>query len=83
MDILSTSQQDILYNDPCSVPTTNTKLRFSEIKLFQEKRKRKNCRFVTYLYQYALNGIPLQAWRDPEVSRRLRLADFKTIGTCR
>jgi hypothetical protein len=25
--------------------------------------------------------IPLQAWRDPEGSRRLRLPDFKTIGT--
>jgi len=27
--------------------------------------------------------IPLQAWTDPEGSRRLRLPDFKTIGTCR
>jgi hypothetical protein len=26
-------------------------------------------------------AIPLQAWRDPEGSRRLRLSDFKTIGT--
>ena len=26
-------------------------------------------------------AIPLQALRDPEVSRRLRLPDFKTIGT--
>jgi len=25
-------------------------------------------------------AIPLQAWRGPEVSRRLRLPDFKTIG---
>ena len=25
--------------------------------------------------------IPLQAWRVPESSRRLRLQDFKTIGT--
>ena len=25
--------------------------------------------------------IPLQTWTGPEVSRRLRLADFKTIGT--
>jgi hypothetical protein len=24
--------------------------------------------------------IPLQAWRGPEDSRRLRLPDFKTIG---
>jgi hypothetical protein len=25
--------------------------------------------------------IPLQAWTGPEVSKRLRLSDFKTIGT--
>jgi hypothetical protein len=28
-------------------------------------------------------AIPLQAWTGPEGSRRLRLSDFKTIGTCR
>ena len=26
-------------------------------------------------------AIPLQAWTDPEGSRRLRVPDFKTIGT--
>jgi hypothetical protein len=26
-------------------------------------------------------AIPLQAWRGTEVSRRLRLPDFKTIDT--
>jgi hypothetical protein len=26
-------------------------------------------------------AIPLQAWTGPEVSRRFRLPDFKTIGT--
>jgi hypothetical protein len=26
-------------------------------------------------------AIPLQVWTDPEGSRRLRLPDFKTIGT--
>jgi hypothetical protein len=26
-------------------------------------------------------AIPLQAWAGPEASRRLRLPDFKTIGT--
>jgi len=26
-------------------------------------------------------AMPLQAWRGPEGSRRLRLSDFKTIGT--
>ena len=28
-------------------------------------------------------AIPLQAWAFPDVSRRLRLPDFKTIGTWR
>jgi hypothetical protein len=28
-------------------------------------------------------AIPLQAWTGPEGSRRLRLSDFKTIGTSR
>jgi hypothetical protein len=28
-------------------------------------------------------AIPLQAWTDPEGSRRLWLPDFKTIGTLR
>jgi len=26
-------------------------------------------------------AIPLQAWTGPEGSRRLRLSDFKTVGT--
>jgi hypothetical protein len=26
-------------------------------------------------------AIPLQAWTGPEASRRVRLPDFKTIGT--
>jgi len=26
-------------------------------------------------------AIPLQAWTDPEGSRRVRLPDFKTVGT--
>jgi len=26
-------------------------------------------------------AIPLQAWKGSEVSRRLRIKDFKTIGT--
>jgi len=29
------------------------------------------------------NAIPLRAWTDPEGSRRLRLPDYKTIGTWR
>ena len=33
--------------------------------------------------EYVIKGkaIPLQAWTDPEGSRRLRLSDFKIIGT--
>ena len=33
--------------------------------------------------QHIIKGkaIPLQAWTGPEGSRRLRLQDFKTIGT--
>ena len=42
-----------------------------------------------YIYIYICKGkgkgkgkaIPLQAWTGPEGSRRLRLPDFKTIGT--
>jgi len=32
---------------------------------------------------YLLKGktIPLEAWKGPEGPRRLRLPDFKTIGT--
>ena len=26
-------------------------------------------------------AIPLQAWTDPDGSRRLRISDFKTVGT--
>jgi hypothetical protein len=29
----------------------------------------------------AVKAIPLQDWTGPEGSRRLRLPDFKTIGT--
>jgi len=36
-------------------------------------------------YQCMVKGkgkaIPLQAWTGPEGSRRLRLPDFKTVGT--
>ena len=30
---------------------------------------------------YFGKAIPLQAWTSPEGSRRMRLPDFKTIGT--
>jgi hypothetical protein len=36
--------------------------------------------FITFM-QGKGKAIPLQAWRDPEGSRRLRLPDSKTIGT--
>jgi hypothetical protein len=32
-------------------------------------------------YRVRGNAIPLEAWTCLEVSRRLRLPDFKTIGT--
>jgi len=33
-------------------------------------------------HEYApVEAIPLQAWTGPEGSRRLRLTDFKIIGT--
>jgi hypothetical protein len=32
-------------------------------------------------YTWEVKVIPVQAWTDPEGSRRLRLPDFKTIGT--
>jgi len=34
-------------------------------------------------YAGVKKAIPLQAWTGPEGSRRLRLPDFKTIGTGR
>jgi hypothetical protein len=40
------------------------------------------CLFTTYGKGKG-NAIPLQAWTGPEGSKRLRLPDFKTIGTCR
>jgi hypothetical protein len=33
------------------------------------------------IYIYKGKAIPLQAWTGPGGSRRLRLPDFKTIGT--
>jgi hypothetical protein len=42
-------------------------IRLYDIKVIKGKRK----------------AIPLQAWTGPEGSRRLRLADFKTVGTRR
>jgi len=38
---------------------------------------------VSFYLKYICKGkaIPLQAWTGPEVSMRLRLPDFKAIGT--
>jgi hypothetical protein len=41
---------------------------------------------LTKVIQYKIyvgkgKAIPLQAWTGPECSRRLRLPNFKTIGT--
>jgi len=37
----------------------------------------------TTRYRSSAKAIPLQAWTGPKGSRRLRLPDFKTIGTWR
>jgi hypothetical protein len=37
--------------------------------------------FCSFLVRYKGKAIPLQAWTGPEGSRRLRLPDFKIIGT--
>jgi hypothetical protein len=43
-----------------------------------------NIKVVSYIFLYRKSkAIPLQALRDPEGSRRLRLPDFKKIGTLR
>jgi len=34
-----------------------------------------------YIHEYISKAIPLQAWTGPEGFRRLRIPDFKTIGT--
>jgi len=38
---------------------------------------------ISNTYFTKAKAIPLQAWTGPEGSRRLRLPDFKTIGTRR
>jgi len=47
-------------------------------------------KYLSILYVYLLHkgkgkgkgkAIPLQAWTGPKGSRRLRLPDFKTVGT--
>ena len=43
-------------------------------------RRQWNVRFMSFI-KVKVKAIPLQAWTGPEGSRRLRLPDFKTIGT--
>jgi hypothetical protein len=54
----------------------------SKVSLFlfvtSEKRR---CPKISTRKAYKGKAIPLQAWTGPEVSRRLRLPDFKIIGT--
>jgi hypothetical protein len=46
----------------------------------REEEKKQNWR---YLVKGTNKGkaIPLQAWTGPESSRRLRIPDFKTVGS--
>jgi hypothetical protein len=37
--------------------------------------------FSYYLPVYTGKAIPLQAWAGPEGFKKVRLSDFKTIGT--
>ena len=50
-------------------------------RLVQEEGRHKNVRLVGKLYYGKGKAIPLQAWTDPEGSRRSRLPDFKTVCT--
>jgi len=51
-----------------------------------EERSRSHCwraeaRVGTYFECMSVKAIPLQTWRGPEGSRRLRRPDFKTVAT--
>ena len=50
-------------------------------RLVQEEGRHKNVSLVGELYYGKGKAIPLQAWTDPEDSRRSRLPDLKTVGT--
>jgi hypothetical protein len=45
--------------------------------------KQRNSKQATYQSKVKGKGktVPFQAWAGPEGSRRLRLPDFKTVGT--
>jgi len=50
------------------------------IHLFICKLNEPSINTNTLIYIH-IKAIPLQAWTGPEGSRRLKLPDFKTIGT--
>ena len=56
-------------------------LLFSMLKIISEIILRIQHAFLRNIYVKKGRTIPLQAWTGPEDSRRLRLPDFKTIGT--
>jgi hypothetical protein len=45
------------------------------------RKQNKATRREKCITQVKGKAIPLQAWTGPDGSRRLRLPDFKTIGT--
>ena len=67
------------------------KAKWLDCYLHQEEQRPERTTMLHHTYTVCLltllihadNGkaIPLQAWTGPEGSRRLRLPDFKTIGT--
>jgi len=46
-----------------------------------DKEEKCTINFLQQLLKVKGKAIPLQAWTGREGSRRLRLPDFKTIGT--
>ena len=65
-------------------------LNFCQYEFFGDKRRKtrhgkhiKQLKQVLIYVRFCYKGkaIPLQAWTAPEGSRRLRLPDFKIIGT--
>jgi hypothetical protein len=47
---------------------------------YENVHKRKIPIEINFMYLKG-RAVPLQAWTGPEGSRRLRLPDFKTVGT--
>jgi hypothetical protein len=62
------------------VNSGNGSKRNSFIKLFTNQHIFGNV-LTQKICKSVIKAIPLQAWTGPEGSRRLRLPDFKTIGT--